>query len=143
MILAQPNIMVRVLPLCMRLPLTSSHMSRACGSAISSVGDEPGADRAEGVEALALVPLRGRHLERALGDVVDDAVAGDVVSASASVTYCACVPMTMPSSTSQSSLVEFFGCITSSFGPLMQVVAFMNTIGSVGTGMPASSAWSE
>src|SRR6266540_6924959 len=41
-------------------------------------GDEPGADRARGVEALALVPLRGRHLEGALRDIVDDAVARDV-----------------------------------------------------------------
>ena len=49
----------------------------------------------------------------------------------------------MPSSTSQSSLVEFFGWIMSSFGPLMQVVAFMNTIGSAGIGRPASLAWSE
>src|SRR2546425_4456748 len=51
--------------------------------------------------------------------------------------------MTTPSSTSQSSLVEFFGWMTSSFGPLMQVVAFMNTIGSDGIGSPASLAWSE
>ena len=29
--------MVRVLPVCMRLPLTSSHMSSTCGSVISSV----------------------------------------------------------------------------------------------------------
>ena len=29
--------MVRVLPVCMRLPLTSSHMSSVCGSVISSV----------------------------------------------------------------------------------------------------------
>ena len=51
--------------------------------------------------------------------------------------------MTTPSSTSQSSLVEFFGWMTSSFGPLMQVVAFMKTIGSDGIGRPASLAWSE
>ena len=29
--------MVRVFPVCMRLPLTSSHMSRFCGSRISSL----------------------------------------------------------------------------------------------------------
>jgi hypothetical protein len=34
------------------------------------------------------------------------------------------------------------GWITSSFGPLMQVVAFMNTTGSDGIGWPASFAWS-
>jgi hypothetical protein len=53
------------------------------------------------------------------------------------------VPITTPSSTSQSSLVEFLGWITSSLGPLMQVVAFMKTIGSEGIGSPASLAWSE
>ena len=43
-------------------------------------GHQPGADRAEGVAALALVPLAAAlDLEVALGDVVDDAIAGDVV----------------------------------------------------------------
>src|SRR5256885_17100643 len=36
-------------------------------------------DRARAVEALALVPLAGRHLEGALRDVVHHAVSGDVV----------------------------------------------------------------
>ena len=49
--------------------------------------------------------------------------------------------MTMPSSTSQSSLVECGGCTTSSLGPLIEVVAFMKMIGSFGSGMPASAAW--
>ena len=34
---ATPKIIVRVLPVCRRIPLTSSHMSRFCGSLISSV----------------------------------------------------------------------------------------------------------
>ena len=42
-------------------------------------GDEPWPDRACAVEALALVPLAGRHLEGAFRDVVHHAVAGDVV----------------------------------------------------------------
>src|SRR6266850_1653275 len=42
-------------------------------------GDQPWPDRARAVEALALVPLAGRHLESALRDVVHHAVAGDVV----------------------------------------------------------------
>ena len=43
-------------------------------------GHQPGADRAERVAALALVPLAAAFdLELALGDVVHDAVAGDVV----------------------------------------------------------------
>ena len=41
-------------------------------------GDKPGPNRAERVVALALVPLRGLHLEGALGDVVHHAIAGDV-----------------------------------------------------------------
>src|SRR3546814_8319178 len=41
---------------------------------------QPGADRAEGVGALALHPLAGAlDLEAALGDVVHDAIAGDVL----------------------------------------------------------------
>src|SRR3954468_16777645 len=40
---------------------------------------EPRPDGPGSVEALALVPLAGRHLERALGNVVHDAIAGDVI----------------------------------------------------------------
>src|SRR3954471_24176353 len=40
--------------------------------------DEPRADRPGRIEALALVPLRSRHLEAALRDVVDDAIARDM-----------------------------------------------------------------
>jgi hypothetical protein len=50
--------------------------------------------------------------------------------------------MTTPSSTSQSSLVEFFGWTMSSLGPQSDVVAFMKMIGSDGMGMPDSAAWS-
>ena len=43
-------------------------------------GNQPGADRAEGVGAFAFGPLAGAfELEGALGEVVDYAVAGDVV----------------------------------------------------------------
>src|SRR6266851_86647 len=41
--------------------------------------DEPWPDRPEGVTALALVPLRGLQLERALGYVVHDGKAGNTV----------------------------------------------------------------
>ena len=51
--------------------------------------------------------------------------------------------MTTPSSTSQSVFCEPRGITTSSFGPQMQEVAFMKTIGSAGTGMFDSAAWSE
>ena len=50
--------------------------------------------------------------------------------------------MTTPSSTSQSVLVLPGGSRSASSGPWMQVVAFMNTIGSAGAAMPASAAWS-
>ena len=44
------------------------------------LGDEPGAERAERVVRLALGPLaEALDLEIALGDVVADAVAGDMV----------------------------------------------------------------
>jgi hypothetical protein len=52
------------------------------------------------------------------------------------------VPITTPSSTSQSDFCESSGNITLSFGPFSDVLAFRNTIGSVGSGMPASAAWS-
>ena len=64
----------------MRSPLTFSHIGRFCGSGDLVLGHQPGADRAEGVAALALGPLAvALGLEGALGDVVGDAVAGDVV----------------------------------------------------------------
>ena len=44
------------------------------------LGDEPGAERAEGLAALALGPLPGAlDLKDALGDVVGEAIAGDDV----------------------------------------------------------------
>jgi len=51
--------------------------------------------------------------------------------------------MTMPISTSQSSLSESFGMMVSSLAPTMQLGALLKMIGSFGTGMPASAAWSE
>ena len=51
--------------------------------------------------------------------------------------------MTMPSSTSQSSLLDSFGIMVSSLGPTMQEGALLKMIGSFGIGMPASAAWSE
>ena len=49
----------------------------------------------------------------------------------------------MPSSTSQSVLTELRGSMMSSSGPWMHDNVFMKTIGSLGTGMPDSAAWSE
>ena len=66
----------------MRSPSISSHSFKSCGSGTSSLRDEPGAERAESVAALALVPQAAAFdLKLAFGDVVRDAVAGDVVRA--------------------------------------------------------------
>jgi hypothetical protein len=62
---------------------------------------QPGAERAEAVAALALVPLAAAlDLEGALGDVVEAAVAGDVLQRPRFATWRVSRPMTMASSTS-------------------------------------------
>ena len=60
--------------------------------------------------------------------------------ASASLTYFAGLPMTTPSSTSQSLFCDPRGSSTSSLGPEMLEVAFMKMIGSTGTAMFDSAA---
>jgi len=52
------------------------------------------------------------------------------------------LPITKASSTSQSPFFEPFGNFTSSFGPVMALIAFMNTTGSAGIGRLDSLAWS-
>ena len=107
-------------------------------------GDEPGAEGAEGVAAFAFGPLAAAvFLERAFADIVRNAVASDIVRASASLTYLALVPMTTPSSTSQSVCWELRGMRTSSLGPTIALVAFMKRMGSVGMAAPVSAACSE
>ncbi len=51
--------------------------------------------------------------------------------------------MMIASSTSQSVFTEPRGMMIGSFGPQIAEVAFMKTIGSGGTAMPVSAAWSE
>ncbi len=51
--------------------------------------------------------------------------------------------MTTPSSTSQSDFCDPRGSTTLSFAPQMLDVAFMKMMGSAGTGMFDSAAWSE
>ena len=63
--------------------------------------------------------------------------------ASLSDIFFASFPTTKASSTSQSSFLESFGIIISSFGPLIELVAFIKTIGSGGAFEPVSFAWSE
>ena len=50
--------------------------------------------------------------------------------------------MMTPSSTSQSVFSDPRGIRTSSSGPPIALVAFMNRIGSFGIGAPVSAAWS-
>ena len=77
---ATPKIIVLVVPFCRFSPLTVSHMSRLRVPDLV-LGDEPGAERAERLAALALVPLAARalDLEGAFGNVVGEAIAGDGV----------------------------------------------------------------
>ena len=92
----------------MRSPLTSSHMPRFCTS-LDLVGrHQPGTERTEGRRALALHPVAAAlELKLALGHVVGEAVAGDVVHRVVFRRYTRrCLPMTMPSSTSQSVFCE-------------------------------------
>ena len=49
-------------------------------------------------------------------------------------------PITIPSSTSQSNFFDPEAISTSSLGPTMQLVAFINIIGSDGTSAPVSAA---
>ena len=63
----------------MRSPLTSSDMARFCTSGISSGVTSHGPSGPNVSADLALYPLAGAlHLEAALGNVVAQAVAGDV-----------------------------------------------------------------
>jgi hypothetical protein len=52
------------------------------------------------------------------------------------------LPITTPSSTSQSVFSDPFGISRSSSGPTMLEVAFMKRIGSFGSAMLDSAAWS-
>ena len=108
-------------------------------------GDEPGAEGAEGVAAFAFGPLAAAvFLERAFGDVVGDAVAGDVVEGvGLAYVFGLGSPMTTPSSTSQSVWVEPRGMRMSSLGPTIALVAFMKRMGSLGMAAPVSAACSE
>ncbi len=71
MISLQLKIMVEVLPRWRFSPLTSSHISRFCGSLISSLVTSQGPMRAKGLAALALGPLPGAlDLKHALGHII-------------------------------------------------------------------------
>ncbi len=105
-------------------------------------GHQKRADRTESVATLALVPLRAAFLlEGSLGNIVHQQH-----SLRRGITRWLRrhsergLPMTMPSSTSQSVFCEPRGIMTGSFGPLRQEIAFVKMIGSEGAGRPASAA---
>ena len=108
-ICATLKIMVRVLPTGRCLPFQAqAHTSSLCGSVISSAAVRAMVRSGCAVEALAFVPLAGGHLESMLADVIHHVVAGDDLERLVQghvlrlgADYHA------PSSTSQSSLVEF------------------------------------
>ena len=56
------KIMVEVDPVWQRLPLTSSHIEELLHVCYFVPGDEPRAERAEGVMRLALGPLTARSI---------------------------------------------------------------------------------
>lgn len=138
------NIMVRVFPSCILLPLTSSHKERLCGSGTSFLVTSQGpiGPNVSHPFPLSHVGPLSNWKARSLTPLTTHYPATNA-KASSSLTCRAWPPMTTPSSTSQSSLVEPNGNMTSSFAPTMQEVAFENTTGSVGMGMFASCAWSE
>ena len=110
------------------------------------LGDEPWPDRAEGLAALALVPLAAAalDLEYALGHVVAREVAGDGVLRFVLGEIARALA---DDDAELDLLVELAriraGMMVSSFGPQMQLGALLKMIGSFGIGMPASAAWSE
>ena len=109
------------------------------------LGDEPRTDRAERLGAFAFAPLGAVpfQLEGTLGHVIVQEIAGDRVLrlllgeiARALADHDA--KLDFP--------IEFggvFGMMVSSFAPQIAVRGLKKTIGSFGTGMPASAAWSE
>ena len=135
--------MVLVLPVCMRSPFRSSHMPSACGSGISSLVTIHGPVGPKVSQPLPLsqVPPRSVWKLRSETSFTTQYPATGFI-ASASDTYLALVPITMPSSTSQSGLVEPLGITTSSFGPWKAPSDFRKMIGSVGGVAPVSAAWS-
>ena len=143
MIFGTLKIMVAVEPVWQRWPLTSSHIARLCGSGIASAVTSHGPSGPKVSCDLPLVHWPRRSIWNARSETsLHTAYPATCLSASASLTYLARVPMTTASSTSQSSLVEPRGFSTSSFGPHSALFAFMKTIGSAGIGMPDSAAWS-
>jgi hypothetical protein len=77
---AQLKIMVRVLPVCMRSPFTSSHIVESLRIAHFVGRHEPGTDRTKRVEAFTLVPATAAlELIFAFAHVVHDAITRNMI----------------------------------------------------------------
>ena len=135
------NIMVLVLPDCIESPLTFNHMAKLCGSLISSLVTSHGPI---GANVSKLLPFD--HWEPCSSCHSRSETSLQIVypatklMASSFDTFFVVLPIIKANSTSQSLFLEFLGMITSSLGPVMELIAFMKTIGSVGMGLLVSSA---
>jgi hypothetical protein len=124
--------------------LTSSHIASVL-RVLDLVGrDHPRPDRAEGVAALALVPgAAALELVLALGDVVDDAVAGDVLERVGLVDVarlCADDDAELDLPVALDRVLRQHDGVVAADDAL---VGFMKMIGSFGIAAPVSAAWSE
>ena len=104
--------------------------------------NEPWSGRIEGFRRFALGPLSAAfELEGAFAHVVHNREPGDGgVGVFNRVEIAVRLPITTPSSTSQSALVDPRGMRTSSLGPMSVFGDLVNRIGSSGTGAPVSAA---
>src|SRR6516165_6762517 len=133
--------MVEVFPLWRRLPLTSSHIERFCTFGISSLVTSHGPSGPNVSCDLPLVHWPSRSIWKLRSDTsLQMQYPATWLSASASLTYLARVPMIAAISTSQSSLVDPRGFSTGSLGPDSAVDALRKKIGSEGIGLPVSLA---
>ena len=131
------EVIVEVVPVWRRLPLTSSHIDSFCTSAISSLvtGHGPNGPTCR---ATCPGPLTNARSGNCARNVVPDAIAGHVVECVGfSEQYLARVPMMAAISTSQSSLVEPRGFSTGRSGPQRAVLALRKKIGSAGNRVPS------
>ncbi len=125
------------------LSLTLSVMSQVCSDRADRVGrHDPGPEAAKPSPHLPLSqskkssnPTRLAALDAPLhgagGDVVDDRVAGHVVARTLDRDVATGVPITIASSSSQSSVSEAVGRATASPGPMTADDGLMNSLGTI------------
>src|SRR5690606_2214838 len=126
--------MVAVDPVCIRSPLTSSHIARLPGSSTSSrvTSQGPSGPNVSQPLPLSQVPARSTWYSRSETSLTTQYPA-TCESASSSAMYLPPRPVTTPSSTSQSVLTDPRRSSTSSSGPQMAEVHVPKTTGSGGT----------